>query len=105
MPILDDSQIADDNKYFEEQEKKAKKKKKIIKERKTNMKLFVLQRDNDESGISGEGVVAEGVQFASGKCAMHWLTDTSSIAIYDNIQELETIHGHEGKSRIIWLDK
>ena len=70
----------------------------------TNMRRFVLQRNEDESGISGEGIVAEGVMFASGKCAMHWLTDTTSVAVYDNIKDLENIHGHEGKSEIIWLD-
>ncbi len=70
----------------------------------TTMKRFVLQRDEDESGISGEGIVAEGVQFSSGKCAMHWLTDVTSVAMYDNIEDLESIHGHDGKSKIMWLD-
>ena len=70
----------------------------------TKMKRFVLQRDEDESGISGEGIVAEGVKFSSGKCAMHWLTDVTSVAVYDTIEDLESIHGHDGKSKIMWLD-
>ena len=70
----------------------------------TTMKRFVLKRNEDESGISGEGIVAEGVVFSSGKCAMHWLTDTTSVALYDSIEDLENIHGHGGKSEIIWLD-
>jgi len=68
------------------------------------MRRFVLQRDKDATGVSGTGVVSEGVVFASGKCAMHWLTQTSSIAIYDSIEELIGIHGHEGDTRIVWID-
>ena len=34
------------------------------------MKLFQLHRHEDESGVSGTGIVAEGVQFSDGKCAL-----------------------------------
>lgn len=68
------------------------------------MKRFNLFRLEDETGISGTGIVAEGVQFKTGKCALGWLTEVSSIAIYDNIGELEQIHGHEGKTIVRWID-
>lgn len=68
------------------------------------MKRFNLFRLEDESGVSGTGIVAEGVQFQTGKCALGWLTKVSSIAIYDSIEELELIHGHEGKTEVRWVD-
>lgn len=66
------------------------------------MKQFWLKRSKDVSGTSGTGIVAEGIVFENGKCALNWLTPTSSIGIYDNIEVLEKIHGHEGKTLVIY---
>ena len=71
----------------------------------TNIRRFCLQRDEDVSGISGTDLVAEGVQFTNGKCALTWMTFLSSVAIYENIKILEAIHGHEGKTKVIFLDE
>ena len=38
------------------------------------MRLFKLQRKVDCSGVSGTGVVAEGVEFDDGQVALRWLT-------------------------------
>ena len=65
------------------------------------MKLFYLVRDRDVSGVSGTGVVAEGVIYHNGKVSMCWRADTNSIAIYDSIQVVEEIHGHNGKTKIL----
>ena len=67
------------------------------------MRLFVLHRIKDESGVSGTGDVAEGIEFSNGKCALCWITQYRSIAIYDSIRELEAIHGHDGETKIVWL--
>ena len=64
------------------------------------MRLFYLQRDIDESGVSGTGKVAEGVIFSDGKCAMRWLTETASTAFYDSLKDVELIHGHGGKTKV-----
>jgi len=69
------------------------------------MRIFHLLRLIDETGVSGTGIVAEGICFSNGKCAISWLTKYSSIAIYDNIEELEKIHGHNGSTVIKWEDK
>jgi hypothetical protein len=69
------------------------------------MRLFVFNRIEDKSGISGTGIVAEGVQFSNGKCVIAWLTEYTSTAIYDCIEDVEAIHGHDGKTQIMWLDK
>lgn len=65
---------------------------------------FYLQRIEDESGISGTGVVAVGVVLPSGTCILEWCTFHSSIAHYKNIADVEAIHGHEGKTLVILGD-
>ena len=65
------------------------------------MRPFWLQRVEDESGVSGEGLVAEGVVFSSGWCALTWLTGHKSVAFYPSLEEIEAIHGHDGKTKII----
>lgn len=67
-------------------------------------RLFVLQRDIDETGISGTGIVAEGVCFSDGTAAMRWTTELSSTAVYADMASLEAIHGHGGKTRIVWKE-
>jgi len=65
---------------------------------------FILMRNEDFSGVSGTGVVAEGVCFSDGTCAMRWKTSMTSTAIYRNAEELEKIHGHEGRTQVVWVD-
>lgn len=69
------------------------------------MRRFHLLRHEDETGTSGEGVVAEGVVFTDGTAVLHWTTQYKSTAIYHSIEELEKIHGHNGRTEIIWRDK
>ena len=66
---------------------------------------FTLVRYEDESGVSGTGVVAEGVQFSTGRCVLAWLTRYRSLAIYNSIDEIREIHGHDGKTHLSWLDE
>jgi hypothetical protein len=66
-------------------------------------RLFRLVRSDDETGISGTGVVAEGVEFSNGMCAMCWLTAMHSVAVYPNIRQLEAIHGHNGRAKVLYV--
>lgn len=66
------------------------------------LRTFYLYRERDETGVSGTGRVAEGVELTNGLCVLHWLTSIASIAIYDNIEDLKKIHGHHGSTRIEW---
>jgi len=66
-------------------------------------RAFQLVRDEDETGISGTGVVAEGAEFSNGMCALCWLTAMHSVAVYPNIRQLVAIHGHNGRARIVYL--
>lgn len=63
---------------------------------------FFLVRDEDETGISGVGIVAEGLQFSNGFCCMSWLTAMHSVAVYPNMSQLEAIHGHNGRTRVVF---
>lgn len=68
------------------------------------MKRFYLSRNQDASGVSGTGNVAEGCQFDSGWCALVWLTKNSSMCYYPDINAVESIHGHQGMTKIVWID-
>jgi hypothetical protein len=69
------------------------------------MRTFHLYRKIDETGVSGTGIVAEGIEFGNGKCCIQWTTYHASVGIYENISEIETIHGHEGKTVVVWHDE
>ena len=63
---------------------------------------FHLERDEDESGVSGTGIVAEGVVFTDGTAVLRWRTKPyASTAVYASLAELEHIHGHGGKTRVV----
>ncbi len=65
---------------------------------------FVLNRIEDETGVSGIGYVADGIQFRNLKCVLCWRTEPSSIAVYDDIGTLMKIHGHDEKTVLEWVD-
>jgi hypothetical protein len=68
------------------------------------MKAFILHRNEDVSGVSGIGVVAEGVQFTDGKVALRWITgEHRSTVLWDSVESVEKIHGHDGRTMVIWL--
>lgn len=75
-----------------------------IYEKRKQVRRFVLDRKEDETGVSGVGVVAEGVQFSTGWVALTWLTELRSMSFYDSIYSVEKIHGHDGKTQIVWID-
>lgn len=68
-----------------------------------SMRTFELHRDEDETGISGTGVVAEGVEFSDGKVVIRWIVgEHRSTVVWDYIEAVEAIHGHNGKTRLVW---
>jgi hypothetical protein len=58
------------------------------------MSAFTLYRGDDESGVSGLGIVLEGIVFSSGTCVIHWLTPapSGSIAIWESFNQFEKVH-------------
>ena len=65
------------------------------------MKIFYLNRTEDETGVSGTGRVAQGFVFDNGKVAVTWLSEHPSVTVYDSIGEVHAIHGHGGKTEVI----
>ncbi len=66
-------------------------------------------RQNDESGVSGTGVVIEGVQYATGQVVLHWLTPAprGSIAIFESLEDFKRVHVNPhptNKTIITWSD-
>ena len=70
----------------------------------TKMRRFVLDRQEDVSGTSGTGVVAEGVLFSSGHVALTWLSPLWTVSAYPSMEVVRHIHGHEGRTKVRWLD-
>lgn len=70
----------------------------------TGIRRFALVRDYDVSGVSGTGLVAVGVVFPDGQAVMQWQSDLRSTAIYASVETLIAIHGHEGATRLVYVD-
>jgi hypothetical protein len=70
----------------------------------TTMRRFILRRNVDPVGVSGIGIIAEGVVSSGGKAVLFWLTRHKSVGIYDSIEEVEAIHCHRGTTEIGWID-
>jgi hypothetical protein len=69
------------------------------------MRRFLLERDIDVSGISGTGVVAEGVQFSDGTVVLRWLGKSPSTVVWPDIEAARAVHGHDGRTRFSQMDQ
>lgn len=65
-------------------------------------RLFELHRDADETGVSGTGIVAEGVVFGDGTVALRWKTDMASTTLFDDVEQMLQVHGHGGATRLVY---
>ena len=76
-------------------------------------KLFTLHRMDDETGVSGTGVVAWGVEWPDGAVSMRWLGATPSFVGYEGadakevtrrhgVEHAKRVHGHHGKTILNW---
>ncbi len=63
--------------------------------------VFHLLRVDDESGVSGTGIVADGCVFENGKAVLSWRSTKTSVAVYDSLEMLMSIHGHDGKTKVV----
>ncbi|MHA1167239.1 MAG: hypothetical protein ACTSRU_05415 [Candidatus Hodarchaeales archaeon] len=69
------------------------------------MRTFVLNREEDVSGVSGTGIVASGVEFLDGRCVIQWRGEICSIVIWENVEEMMKIVGHNGRTQLEWIDR
>lgn len=67
------------------------------------MRTFEMSRAADESGVSGTGVVIEGVEFTDGRVAVRWRTATASTVVYDSLDDFLAIHvyPHPGNGSLV----
>ena len=58
------------------------------------IRSFTVCRQDDESGVSGIGVVIEGVVLATGQAVIHWLfpPPRGGIAIFDSMDDFIKVH-------------
>ena len=58
------------------------------------IRSFTVCRQHDQTGVSGEGVIIEGVVLASGHCIIHWLfpPPRGGIAIFDSLEDFLKVH-------------
>lgn len=66
------------------------------------MRTFKLVRSVDVSGVSGTGVVAEGVIFHDNEVALSWFGDMACVSLWHSIEAVEKVHGHEGATRVVF---
>ncbi len=67
------------------------------------MKRFHLVRSKDVSGVSGTGIVAEGVEFHDGQVAVSWFGRYHGIEIFPSASDYLAVHGHGGSTVIEWI--
>jgi len=72
------------------------------------MRRFTMGREFDVSGVSGTGIVLEGVQFPAGVVVIHWLTPPprGSISVFDTLEQFLSIHvvPHPGNRAVLVFD-
>jgi hypothetical protein len=68
-------------------------------------------RDQDITGISGTGPVADGVVFPDGTTVIRWRDQQGPNAdrgvrpttvVHESPESVEALHGHNGATRIVW---
>lgn len=66
------------------------------------MRLFHLDRRQDLTGVSGTGVIAEGVEFSDGTVVLHWINPPRSTGVYPDIDAVVAVHDHEDMTKVVW---
>lgn len=80
------------------------------------MRRFHLVRDADVTGVSGTGIVAEGVAYSDGTVALRWLDAGVSQAnrergvrpttvVHESVASVIALHGHGGATHVAWIDE
>jgi hypothetical protein len=74
------------------------------------VRTFRLVRHQDITGISGTGVVAEGVEFTDGTVVLRWLKAGTTrpdhvkptTVLHDDVDSVLGLHSHNGATQIEW---
>lgn len=69
------------------------------------MRRFVLVRHRDPSGVSGTGVIAEGVEFSDGSAMLRWHGTQPCTSVFDiGVGGILAVHGHAGATEVVYAD-
>ena len=73
------------------------------------IRTFTVCRQSDETGVSGDGIVIEGIELATGQAVVHWLwpRPRGSIAVFDSMADFLKVHikpHPENKTILTWDD-
>lgn len=68
-------------------------------------RAFLIVRDEDPTGVSGTGIVAEGFQFHDGQVAISWFGNHQILEVTSSIKRWLFVHGHQGRTRVEWLER
>ena len=69
------------------------------------MKRFLLNRHEDVTGVSGTGLVAEGVEFTDGTVVVRWRGAHATTTVHSSFASVEAIHLHAGRTTVEWVDR
>ncbi|WP_378735372.1 hypothetical protein [Nocardia brasiliensis] len=67
-----------------------------------NVRTFEFQRDADVTGVSGTGVVADGVTFDDGVTVVRWRGERRSTVVWPSVEDAIAVHGHDGATRLVY---
>ncbi|WP_204249041.1 hypothetical protein [Nocardia arizonensis] len=67
-------------------------------------RTFEFHRDEDVTGYSGTGVVADGAMFDDGTAVVRWRGERRSTVVWPSIEDAIAVHGHDGATRLVWTD-
>lgn len=71
----------------------------------SSFKRFKLRRLQDVTGVSGVGVVAEGIQFSDGVAVLRWCVGNHrSTVVWGTVTDAVAVHGHDGNTVLEWVD-
>lgn len=71
---------------------------------KRNPRRFYLHRAHDTTGVSGTGRIADGIEWLDGTVTIRWRGPRPSVAHWDSLSAAEDVHGHGGRTYVVWLD-
>jgi PncC family amidohydrolase len=69
--------------------------------------MFKMVRNHDETGVSGTGVVADGIEFSNGIVSVCWRSKTPSVNVYRSFVEFKHVHidAHPSNdTEILWAE-
>lgn len=67
---------------------------------------FEMIRRTDETGVSGTGVVLDGIVFPSGSCVVEWRGPTPCVQVWASFAMFKRVHidpHPDNKTEIRWL--